>query len=158
MDTLTINLIRYSWERILRHPDAMMAFYDKLFQMAPETRRLFQSDIAKQSEKLAYTIAFVVENLDRIDTIKESVEDLGRVHNRMNIQAHHYELVTRALVETIKDVMGADYTEEIGNAWTAALKALAGIMMNAPAERKVSRFKKLLQKLFPEKELKPVVS
>jgi hemoglobin-like flavoprotein len=154
MDTLQINLIRYSWERILRRPDGMLGFYERLFEAAPETRRMFGTDITKQSEKLAYTISFVVENLERMDTIRESIEDLGRVHNRLQVKAEHYELVTRVLVETIAETMGEDYSDDIGRAWTTALQAIGKVMMDAPAERKVSPVKKLLSKLFPSKDIK----
>lgn len=151
MEQLQVSLIRYSWERILRKPDGMLGFYEKLFEAAPETRRMFGTDISKQSEKLAYTISFVVENLERLDEIKGSIEDLGRIHNRLNVQPAHYALVTKVLVDTIADALAEDYSEDIGHAWTAALKHIAEVMLSAPEERKASPIKRLFDKLFSDK-------
>jgi hemoglobin-like flavoprotein len=148
LDHLKINVIQYSWERILRDPDAMMKFYDRLFIAAPETRKLFPEDLSKQSEKLAYTIGFVVTNIDRLDSIKQSIEDLGRVHNKLNIKAEYYDIVITALIETIQDVMGQDFMPEIGVAWREALEYVSKLMINAP-EKRENGFKKLLSKLFP---------
>ena len=143
-----IQDIKTSWEYVSDEGGAnMMVFYDKLFKTAPEARKLFPKDISKQSEKLAYTVGFVVANIDRIGDIKGSVEDLGRIHNKMNIDPGYYPVVRDCLIETIRDKMGADYRQDIGDAWRAALDFLSEVMINAP-EKRENRLKTLLGKLF----------
>lgn len=147
MNEQQIELINNSWDIVMQHPSPMLAFYDRLFEIAPNTKHYFPDDITKQSEKLAYTVGFVVSNLERFDEIKGSIEDLGRFHNKLKIQPEHYMAVKTALIDTIESVMGDKYSKETGDAWDVALTAIATIMINAP-EKREPRFKKLLSKIF----------
>lgn len=140
-------LIDLSWEAIRQNPDAMVRFYDHLFAIAPETRHFFSEDNTKQSEKLAYTLGFLVVNLRRLEEIRDAIEDLGRFHNRLQIEDSHYGHLKIALIETIKEIMGANYTEDVGAAWDSVLEYVSNIMINAPEKRK-KRFKKLLTAIF----------
>ena len=144
MTAEVIRDIRSSWEYMVDNgPQKMLVFYDKLFEKAPQARGLFPKDLTRQSEKLAYTVGFVVANIDRIDTIKESIEDLGRVHNKLKIKKEYYPVVAETLVETIQHQMGDKYKPQIGESWMKALTALADMMINAPAKRQ-NRIRKLI--------------
>lgn len=146
-DTL-VQDIRTSWEVMATSGmENMMMFYDKLFEIAPQVRPMFPEDLTKQSEKLAYTITYVVSNIDRLEEIKESIEDLGRIHNKLEIPADYYPPVKEALIWTIQQKMGGEYSDSIGKSWDTALDMLANIMINAP-EKRENRLKKLLNKLF----------
>jgi hemoglobin-like flavoprotein len=147
MDQQSINLIRGSWEKLSVEPNKMMEFYDNLFEIAPDTRKLFPDDVSKQSEKLAYTITFLVSNLERIEEIKESIEDLGRIHNKLNIKPEYYGFVVQALLKTMKDTLQEQYNLETEEAWKAALTYVAEVMINAP-EKRENRLKRLINKLF----------
>ena len=151
MNESDIANIKNSWKYIVDDGlDHMMNFYTKLFVKAPDARIYFNGDMTAQAEKLAYTVSFVVTNIDRLDTIKESVEDLGRMHNKLNIAERYYPLVRDSLIETIQDAMGARYKPEIGASWFTALNTLAEMMLNAP-EKKSNKFKSLLNKIFIKK-------
>jgi nitric oxide dioxygenase len=149
MTTTQINNIQYSWDQIALVPNAMLSFYDRLFEIAPEVRTMFPEDLTKQSEKLAYTIGFVVSNLHRLPEIKSSIEDLGRKHSKLKVKPEHYTYVKTALLETIERAMKDNYNEDIGNAWDDALTYVATVMINAP-EKRENGFKKLLSKIFPQ--------
>ncbi|MEP1032552.1 globin domain-containing protein [Ekhidna sp.] len=142
-----INLIDYSWEVLSTSPQSMMRFYDHLFAIAPETRHFFPDDISKQSEKLAYTIGFIVGNLERLETIKNAIEDIGRFHNKLQIEAYHYTNLKIALVKTIEENMEEKYHEDIGKAWYSALDYVSNLMLNA-ATKKQGRFVRFTSKLF----------
>jgi len=147
MNEEAINLIRNSWLEVATYPNAILKFYDKLFEISPDSKRFFPEDLSRQSEKLAYTIGFAVENLERLDEIQESIEDLGRMHNELDIAAEYYVHVKDALIFTIKEALADSYHDEIGEAWDVALTHIATVMINAPEKKKEKR-KNLLQKLF----------
>ncbi len=148
MTEAMIKDIRSSWEYVAdENGENMMVFYDKLFKEAPQARKLFPDDMSKQSEKLAYTVGFVVSNIDRIEEIKGSIEDLGRFHNKLKIDPGYYPVVRDCLIDTIKDKMGEDYKEDIGKSWKVALDFVSDVMINAP-EKRENRLKTLLAKLF----------
>lgn len=147
MDSKHIDRINYSWDIVAEHPGAMLSFYDKLFEVAPQVKHYFPNDLTKQSEKLAYTVGFVVGNLERLNEIEEAIQDLGRFHNRLKIKPEYYVVVKDTLIATIKDIMGARFSEDIRIAWDLALSTVAEIMINAP-EKRENRMKKLIGKLF----------
>lgn len=147
MNSEQIQLIKESWEILSQDSQIVVRFYDRLFETTPETRRYFPQDMSKQSEKLAYTLGFVVANLDRFDKITESVEDLGRLHQRLHIKPEYYLAVKDALIWTIARALDAGDSSKTIQAWDLALSTIADIMINAPEKRK-PRFFSLVGKLF----------
>ena len=141
-----IESITTSWEKLSTEPKLIETFYGKLFEIAPQTRHYFPEDMTKQSEKLAYTLGFVVGNLNRLEDIKEAVEELGRTHRKLKVKDEEYEYVKQALLITIDETIDGDNTNAI-EAWDIALSHIAEIMINAPEERKPTK-KTLFQRLF----------
>lgn len=141
-----INAITTSWEKVSQDPNLIKNFYGELFEIAPQTKRYFPDDLTKQSEKLAYTLGFVVGNLDRLDDIKDSVEELGRTHRKLKIKNEEYGFVKEALLITIDEAIDGDNTATI-EAWDGALSHIAAVMINAPEVRKVQK-KSLFKRLF----------
>jgi hemoglobin-like flavoprotein len=53
-------------------------FYGKLFELDPSARRLFHIDIAVQGRKLMDTLDAVAEAIDRLETMRPRLLELGR--------------------------------------------------------------------------------
>lgn len=113
----------------------MLRFYDRLFAKYPELKSMFSTDLTRQSEKLAYTIGFIVGNIERLNEIKTSVEHLGRFHNKLAIKEEHYEKVKEVLIETIRQELGNKFTHEIGEAWDEAIDRVSDVMLSAPGRK-----------------------
>lgn len=150
MTNSQIQAITNSWDQVSRDPNLIKTFYGKLFEIAPQTKHYFPNDLTKQSEKLAYTLGFVVGNLDRLEDIKESVEELGRTHRKLKIKDEEYGYVKEALLITIDEAIDGDNTEAI-EAWDTALTYIAGLMINAPEIRKPAK-RSLFQRLFSKEK------
>ncbi len=146
MTPIQIEAITSSWEVLSQEKDLIKNFYKKLFEIAPQTKDYFPDDLTKQSEKLAYTIGFVVGNLDRLEDIKDAVEDLGRIHRKLKIKDEEYGYVKEALLFTINDSIEGDNTVTI-HAWDSALTYISELMINAPETRKITK-KSLFKRLF----------
>lgn len=146
MTTEQIEAITTSWEEVSKDPNLITKFYGKLFEIAPQTKQYFPEDLTKQSEKLAYTLGFVVGNLDRLEEIENAVEELGRTHRKLKIKSEEYGYVKEALLTTIDDSIDGDNSVAL-KAWDEALTYIAGLMINAPEERKPAK-KSLFGKLF----------
>ncbi len=108
-------------------------FYDRLFAIAPEVRSLFPSDLAEQKKKLMQMIAVAVSNLHQVEKIVPAVADLGRRHAGYGVTAQHYEPVGAALLWTLEQGLGVDFTPPVRDAWTATYLTVAGVMQNAAA-------------------------
>ncbi len=143
-----IDNIRNSWEFIMEDElRNMLKFYTRLFEIAPEVRIYFPDDMSKLAEKLGYVLKLLVSNLENFDNLKPKLVELGTFHYEQGIEKYHYKYVIQALGFTIKEAMGYEYTEEIGNSWKKVLIAVSSIMISAP-EKREKGFKSLLKKLF----------
>jgi hemoglobin-like flavoprotein len=108
-------------------------FYDRLFEIAPEVRPLFPVDMKEQKMKLITMLATAVTNLHQAEKIIPAVEALGKRHVGYGVTAKHYEPVGAALLWTLEQGLGADFTPPLKEAWTETYVTLAGVMQNAAA-------------------------
>ena len=124
-----VELVQTSFQKVV--PIAGTAadlFYDRLFEIAPETRAMFPADITEQKKKLIAMLATAVTNLHKLDTILPAVKDLGQRHKGYGVTAAHYAPVGAALLWTLEKGLGADFTPDVKAAWTETYTALAGVM------------------------------
>ena len=95
---------------------AAALFYGRLFETAPETRALFRGDMDAQGRMLMSAIATVVNGLGEIDAIAPVVCDLGKRHVAYGALPKHYALVGAALLWTLEQGLGADFTPSVSAA------------------------------------------
>jgi hemoglobin-like flavoprotein len=110
---------------------AAALFYGRLFATAPEVRSLFRGDMVAQGQKLMTAIALVVNSLGEIDAVMPALSDLAKRHVAYGVRPEHYEVVGAALLWTLEQGLGDDFTPAVGAAWTAAYGALSEMMIAA---------------------------
>lgn len=129
-----IRLVQSSFQKILPVSEtAADLFYRRLFELDPSLRALFKGDMKDQGHKLMQMIAAAVQGLDKPDTLIPVVQSLGKRHAGYGVQARHYDTVGAALLWTLEQGLGKDFTPEIKAAWTETYKLLAGTMQAAAA-------------------------
>ncbi|WP_462250356.1 globin domain-containing protein [Ekhidna sp.] len=146
MTSEQIDLITKSWSRVSQDPNLIQSFYDKLFEIAPSTKHYFPADLTMQSEKLAYTLGFVVGNLDRLENIQDAIQKLGSTHKKLKVKEEEYGFMKEALLITIDNALSGDNTPTI-QAWDEVLTYLAESMVNAENHSK-NKKKSFLNKIF----------
>ena len=109
-------------------------FYGRLFAIAPQVRPLFPDDMAEQKTKLMAMLGLAVANLNHPDTVVPALQDLGRKHVAYGTQAAHYAPVGEALLWTLEQGLGADFTPEVRAAWVETYTLVAGVMKEAAAQ------------------------
>ena len=112
-------------------------FYRRLFELNPELRQLFHTDIMAQSRKLMEMIALVVENLSQFDQMLPRVQQLGRAHVGYGARAEHYDTVGMALVWEIRQGLEEQFTPVDEQAWMAAYIMLADAMKASAASARL---------------------
>lgn len=140
--------IRDSWQYVVQDElQNMLKFYTRLFEIAPEVRMYFPDDMTKLAEKLSYTLNILVSNLEDFESLKPTLENLGRKHRQFGVESYHYKYVVDALLYTVKQIMDVHYRKEIGISWKKALVAVSTVMINAPKE-KANRYTSFLKRIF----------
>jgi hemoglobin-like flavoprotein len=125
--------IRATWAQVVPIADqAAVLFYQRLFQIDPTTRPLFDlTDMAQQRKKLLQVLGVAVSSLDNLGALVKTVEDLGRRHAGYGVKDQHYDSVGAALLWTLEQGLGKAWTPEAATAWTEVYKLLSGIMRRA---------------------------
>lgn len=130
-----IALVRESFAKVVPIKEQAAAlFYDRLFAIDPSTRPLFRGDMKSQGAKLMAAIGAVVKSLDRIETMLDDLRALARRHDRYGVQESHYASVGAALLWTLEQGLGFDFTPEVQDAWATAYGLLSSAMIAATSE------------------------
>lgn len=130
------HAIGESWRRVSTIGDAAATlFYERLFETNPALRPLFDTtDMASQRAKLLQALALVVASLDRLESLAPTLQTLGRRHAGYGVRKEHYHQVGAALLWTLEQGLGDDWTEAAADAWTQAYALVSGIMLSAAEE------------------------
>jgi hemoglobin-like flavoprotein len=109
-------------------------FYNRLFTLEPSLRPLFKGDIRQQGQMLMSMIGAAVNGLTNLDALVPVVRSLGARHVKYGVRDEHYPIVGGALLWTLEQGLGAKFTPEVRDAWSAAYGLLADVMMLGAAE------------------------
>lgn len=132
MNTDTINLVQQSFAQV--RPGAAGAgdlFYRRLFELDPDLRPLFTSDIGEQGARLMAMISVAVDGLDDLDALTPAVQALGVRHRGYGVRPEHYDTVGEALLWTLGQGLGDAFTPDVREAWAEIYGLLAGVMKDA---------------------------
>jgi nitric oxide dioxygenase len=125
-----VDLVQDSFSRILPvRKEAGVHFYERLFEIAPETRRLFRGDIRSQGDKLMSTLTVVVAALPNLDSLLPVARDLASRHVGYGVEPGHYVPVGQALIDTLEAALDLEFTEEVRDAWAEAYATLSTDMI-----------------------------
>jgi nitric oxide dioxygenase len=86
--------------------------------------------MAEQRRKLMSTLAIVVSGLSDPPSILPAASALATRHVAYGAKAEHYPLVGQALLWTLEQGLGKDWTADVAEAWTAAFTMLSSFMIN----------------------------
>jgi len=127
-----VELVQTTWAKCIPIADQAAAlFYGRLFELDPNLRPLFKTDIKEQGKKLMQMITAAVRGLSDVPKLIPVVQDLGRRHVGYGVKDEHYATVGTALLWTLEKGLGADFTPEVKEAWTTTYTVLADTMKNA---------------------------
>ncbi|WP_298428194.1 globin domain-containing protein [Rhodoblastus sp.] len=130
-----VTLIRESFARVAPVSDRMATmFYARLFEIAPELRPLFKSDIVQQGRKFMATLTVAVTSLDDFERLRPAFQALARQHFSLGVRAENFAPLGEALIWALGQGLGDDFTEETRAAWEAAYASIAAAMKSAAAQ------------------------
>lgn len=128
-----IILIKRTW-KIFRSIDPALVgdtFYSKLFSDTPALRRMFPRNMEEQYRKLMDMLSTIVARLDHIDDLSDDISAMARRHVSYGVRPAHYKLVGKALLWTLQQGLGPDWTDEVKDAWVKCYTMLSETMINA---------------------------
>ncbi len=131
MNSVEVQLIKNSW-KMLRSIDPLIigdVFYTKLFFDFPQVKSMFKNSKEEQSKKLIGMLNVIVGRLDRLNELAEEIAALAVRHVGYGVKLHHYKAVGAALLWTLQQGLGPDWSSDMALAWEKCFGALADNMI-----------------------------
>ena len=130
-----IEVVQSTWEKVKPISEqAAELFYGKLFELDPSLKPLFKGDMKEQGKKLMDVLNVAVTSLTKLETILPTVQQLGRKHVEYGVPEQSYQTVGQALLWTLGQGLGDDFTDEAKEAWTQTYVTLSTVMIDASKE------------------------
>jgi hemoglobin-like flavoprotein len=118
------------------------SFYERLFQVAPETRPLFKNDIAAQGKSLVGMISVMIGLFNNMHmhsaTEKSTLDGLAKRHVGYGVDCKHYGVFGEVLFWTLKKVLGSECSDEVQTSWLTMYCYMLKIVIPA-ATREANR-------------------
>jgi hemoglobin-like flavoprotein len=126
-----VKLVQESFAKAAPIADQAAAiFYDRLFEVAPQVKAMFPTDMTEQRKKLMASLAVVVNGLSNLESVLPAASALAIRHVSYGAKREHYPVVGGALLWTLEKGLGEDWTPDVAAAWTAAYGTLSGYMIS----------------------------
>lgn len=106
------------------------AFYENLFEIAPDLRRFFAHETIEQAMRFSQILAYVVSNLRAPERLLPIIRNLGARHRELGVAAEHFPPFKAALLKTLQERMKAHWTPQVAAAWSSTYDMLAEEMLN----------------------------
>ena len=130
-----ITLVQESFRKVLPIADtAATIFYARLFELDPSLRKLFSGDMKRQGMMLMSMIASAVRGLSDPNALIPVLTALGRRHGGYGVVDAHYTTVAEALLWTLGQGLGDEFTPDTRDAWVAAYSMMATVMQQGARE------------------------
>jgi len=127
-----IALVQASFGKVEPIADVVAdLFYARLFALDPALITLFPANMTDQKHKLMSMLKLAVTSLNRLDELVPAVQALGQRHGTYGVTGDQYETVGAALLWSLEQGLGFDFTPEVKAAWTAVYSLLANTMKQA---------------------------
>jgi len=104
------------------------SFYLHLFELAPDTKKLFTGDMDRQGSMLMTSLSLAVSGLSNMDDVRPSVQALGERHFSYGVKLEHYQPALDSFIWALEQHLGDQFTPLLKDAWTSAFQALTDTM------------------------------
>lgn len=132
MTPAQVELVQSSWAKVIPiSQTASELFYARLFEIAPEVKPYFKGDIKEQGKKLMVMIGTAVNSLTHLEAVVPAIQAMAVRHVDYGVKPEDYDSVGTALLWTLEQGLGDDFTPEVKEAWAEVYGLVAGTMKDA---------------------------
>ncbi|KAG9136605.1 hypothetical protein Leryth_020271 [Lithospermum erythrorhizon] len=137
-------LVKDSWQVMKQNiPELSLRFFTLVLEIAPAAKNMFSflkdsDEIPQNNPKLkAHAVKVFKMTCESAVQLREkgevaipetTLKYLGSVHAQKGVIDPHFEVVKEAFLKTIREPMGAKWSEEMNEAWAEAYYQLAAVI------------------------------
>lgn len=122
--------VKNTWGKIAARSNALGdTLYPKLFAKRPELEELFSHAKATASQKLFMFVMLIVTKLDKLDNLREELQNLAKRHIRYQVKPEYFQVFGECFIESIAEILGKDASQEVLDAWTNLYATISRAMI-----------------------------
>lgn len=124
--TIDVKVLEQSLETLLARDDTFPArFYQLLFERHPDVKKLFfRSSPGAQRKMFAQKLCAIVDHVNDAEWLQRELGKLKKAHDDYGVTAEMYPWVGDALLTTIQEALGDDFTPEVERNWREAYDSI----------------------------------
>jgi hemoglobin-like flavoprotein len=129
MTPTQIALVQASWQKVdeKNHEVAQM-FYQRLFELAPELRQFYQTDLKECGARLMRNLGMAVTSLGRMDSVMPMLQDFAAQRVEHGIKDGYETVVRNAMLCALEQRLAESFTQDVRTAWNETYSLLTGII------------------------------
>lgn len=133
-----VTLIRSTVPILRAHGLAITTlFYSQILSDHPSLNEVFNhaNQVSGHQQKaLAGSLAAYAAHIDDLGRLAPAVERISNKHASLGVAPAHYDVVGVYLLRAMREVLGEALTPDVRDAWAAAYRQLANIMIRREGE------------------------
>lgn len=128
------GLLRKTLEITLAADDTFpKRFYDRLFMSHPEVIPLFhRNSPGAQRKMFAQKLTLIVDHVEDAEWLARELRAVAESHARYGVRPEMYAWVGEALIETLRDACGEEWSEAAEEAWRAGYERITAEILGGP--------------------------
>jgi PAS domain S-box-containing protein len=127
-----IEIVQSTWERFLQTAqNASSIFYKKFFLLEPDLPETFTADIHAQAQKLVTMITSGIGKLHNLEELLADSKTFELPQKNFFARPEHYLNVASALLASLEQVLGKDWSSDVMEAWNAVYTKVAYTMITS---------------------------
>ena len=118
-DDVETSALREALALLQPEADAVVGdFYDRLLERRPDFRPHFATtDWTRQRRMLLHALVLAIEMAEEPDEVAKTLRGFGRRHDSLGLSGADYEEFGELLGETLRDHLGAAWTDDVASIW-----------------------------------------
>lgn len=128
-----VIIVKRTWKLFQKIDPVIVGdtLYSKLFSDHPGLRKMFPKDMEAQYRKLMDILSTIIARLDMQEHFPDEVLKMAQRHIGYDVKPVHFDWVGTALLWTLQQGLGSDWTDEVKSAWTNCYGSVSTIMMES---------------------------
>ena len=128
---LNVPLLKSSFDLVVeREPIITVRFYEHLFENHPEVKPMFSRNKPEAQQKMLQgALVAVLDRIEDGEWLADTLGALGRKHVGYGVRDEMYDWVGHALLQTLAEIAGDDWNDDLHGAWADAFGAIRDLML-----------------------------
>lgn len=130
MNTEQLDQVRDNFRHLApRGPELFEKFVKRVRAANPTLGKLFPDSPRDHAQPYLAPCGMVVKNMHRLAAIEYLLREMGARNQMLGVEPQHYGIIRDAMLETLREGMGSDWTHELHDDWTDAIQIVTSIMI-----------------------------